>query len=38
VPLSVQPTSNNIRYLRTKRDKLGHILEDVEEPGPEPHP
>ncbi len=26
VPLSVQPNSENIRYLQTKRDRLGHDL------------
>ena len=26
VPLSVHPTSHNIDYLRTKRDRLGHDL------------
>jgi len=34
-PLSTKPNSLNINYLRTKRDKLGHILEDVGEVGPE---
>ncbi len=29
-PLRTTPNSNNVRYLRTKRDKLGHRLEDVE--------
>jgi 3,4-dihydroxy 2-butanone 4-phosphate synthase/GTP cyclohydrolase II len=26
VPLSVQPNSENLRYLQTKRDRLGHDL------------
>jgi len=26
VPLEVAPRPENIRYLRTKRDKLGHLL------------
>lgn len=26
VPIEVQPNSNNERYLKTKRDKLGHII------------
>jgi 3,4-dihydroxy 2-butanone 4-phosphate synthase/GTP cyclohydrolase II len=30
VPLTTDPNSSNIKYLRTKRDKMGHILEDVE--------
>lgn len=27
VPLSVEPNEHNVRYLRTKRDKMGHTLE-----------
>lgn len=27
VPLTASPSTNNIRYLRTKREKLGHLLE-----------
>src|SRR5262249_35088648 len=27
VPLSTPPNSSNVKYLRTKRDKLGHTLE-----------
>ena len=27
VPLQLEPTSCNIEYLKTKRDKLGHLLE-----------
>ena len=27
VPLESQPTSENVRYLETKRDKLGHLIE-----------
>jgi 3,4-dihydroxy 2-butanone 4-phosphate synthase/GTP cyclohydrolase II len=34
VPLSTPPNSNNLRYLRTKRDKLGHTLHGVEGPLP----
>ena len=30
VPLSTPPNSQNLKYLRTKRDKLGHLLGDVE--------
>ncbi len=26
VPLEVRPTSDNLRYLQTKKDKMGHIL------------
>jgi 3,4-dihydroxy 2-butanone 4-phosphate synthase/GTP cyclohydrolase II len=26
VPIEVPPNENNIRYLRTKRDKMGHLL------------
>jgi 3,4-dihydroxy 2-butanone 4-phosphate synthase/GTP cyclohydrolase II len=29
LPLEAEPTSENIRYLRTKKDKLGHILSKV---------
>ena len=28
VPLLIEPTEANARYLRTKRDKLGHLLSD----------
>jgi 3,4-dihydroxy 2-butanone 4-phosphate synthase/GTP cyclohydrolase II len=31
VPVEVQPNQNNIRYLATKRDKLGHILHGLPE-------
>ncbi|MBK7878510.1 MAG: GTP cyclohydrolase II [Planctomycetes bacterium] len=34
VPLSTPPNSQNLKYLRTKRDKLGHTLGDVDE-GPQ---
>jgi len=27
VPIEIPPTEDNIRYLQTKRDKLGHLLE-----------
>ncbi len=38
MPLSIDPNPSNIRYLETKRDKLGHLLQQVEvKPGqPEP--
>ena len=26
LPLSIEPNSRNVKYLRTKRDKMGHIL------------
>jgi 3,4-dihydroxy 2-butanone 4-phosphate synthase/GTP cyclohydrolase II len=29
VPLSITPRKDNIKYLRTKQDKLGHILEII---------
>jgi 3,4-dihydroxy 2-butanone 4-phosphate synthase/GTP cyclohydrolase II len=34
VPLHVLPNAENIRYLRTKQEKLGHLL-DIERPGGE---
>ncbi|HEY7659011.1 MAG TPA: bifunctional 3,4-dihydroxy-2-butanone-4-phosphate synthase/GTP cyclohydrolase II [Actinomycetota bacterium] len=30
VPLETRPTAENIGYLRTKREKLGHLLEHLE--------
>lgn len=32
VPLQTNPTADNIRYLRTKRDRLGHLLEGLDSP------
>ncbi len=32
VPLSTPPNSQNLKYLRTKRDKLGHTLGEVDPP------
>ena len=32
VPLEIAPNPANERYLRTKRDKLGHILGDSPSP------
>jgi 3,4-dihydroxy 2-butanone 4-phosphate synthase/GTP cyclohydrolase II len=26
VPLEVDPNENNLKYLATKRDKLGHLI------------
>jgi len=37
VPLETRPTEENIAYLRTKREKLGHLLENLE-PEPEVAP
>lgn len=28
VPIRVEPNSENLRYLQTKRDRLGHLLDD----------
>ncbi len=30
VPIAVTPKSENLRYLATKRDKLGHLLPDFD--------
>ena len=32
VPLQTTPTKENIGYLKAKREKLGHLLENLEEP------
>ena len=32
MPLEPAPNASNIKYLRTKRDKLGHMLREVELP------
>jgi GTP cyclohydrolase II len=29
VPLEVKPHSGNIEYLRTKKEKLGHLLSEL---------
>jgi 3,4-dihydroxy 2-butanone 4-phosphate synthase/GTP cyclohydrolase II len=29
VPLEVEPTEDNIHYLRTKQEKLGHIFNNI---------
>jgi 3,4-dihydroxy 2-butanone 4-phosphate synthase/GTP cyclohydrolase II len=29
VPIEIEPNRNNVNYLRTKRDKLGHLLKKV---------
>ncbi|HEY7225234.1 MAG TPA: bifunctional 3,4-dihydroxy-2-butanone-4-phosphate synthase/GTP cyclohydrolase II [Micromonosporaceae bacterium] len=31
VPLPVRPHPENVRYLRTKRDRMGHLLEDLDQ-------
>ncbi|MBM3996504.1 MAG: 3,4-dihydroxy-2-butanone-4-phosphate synthase [Planctomycetes bacterium] len=30
LPIKVEPNQHNARYLKTKKDKLGHLLDDVE--------
>ena len=35
VPLQIEPTPENIGYLRTKREKLGHLLDMPAAPGAE---
>ena len=32
VPLQTEPTAENIGYLRTKREKLGHLLDGLSDP------
>jgi 3,4-dihydroxy 2-butanone 4-phosphate synthase/GTP cyclohydrolase II len=32
IPLHAPPNSNNLKYLRTKRDKMGHTLRSVDRP------
>ena len=32
VPLETKPTAQNIGYLRTKREKLGHLLDGLSDP------
>ena len=34
VPLETQPNSSNIKYLQTKREKMGHLLKDVADSTP----
>ena len=36
VPLETRPNAENIGYLRTKREKMGHLLENLVEPGAAP--
>jgi 3,4-dihydroxy 2-butanone 4-phosphate synthase/GTP cyclohydrolase II len=37
VPLETRPTPENLRYLQTKREKLGHLLDGLD-PGERPSP
>ena len=30
VPIQIPPNENNARYLKTKKDKLGHMLDEME--------
>lgn len=30
MPIQIEPNQHNARYLKTKKDKLGHLLDDVE--------
>ncbi|MDO8149707.1 bifunctional 3,4-dihydroxy-2-butanone-4-phosphate synthase/GTP cyclohydrolase II [Isoptericola sp. b515] len=43
VPLAIHPAPDNVAYLRTKRDRMGHDLPNLEpevepRPGTDPHP
>jgi 3,4-dihydroxy 2-butanone 4-phosphate synthase/GTP cyclohydrolase II len=31
VPIQVPPNENNLKYLKTKKDKLGHILDEMDD-------
>jgi 3,4-dihydroxy 2-butanone 4-phosphate synthase/GTP cyclohydrolase II len=31
VPLLIKPNPENIRYLRTKKDRMGHLLEGLDD-------
>jgi GTP cyclohydrolase II len=33
VPLETKPTEENVAYLRAKREKLGHLLSELDERG-----
>jgi 3,4-dihydroxy 2-butanone 4-phosphate synthase/GTP cyclohydrolase II len=35
VALSASPTPENLAYLRAKKDRLGHLLDDIEGPVPD---
>ena len=32
-PLTIHPRPENVRYLRTKRDRMGHLLQGLDEVG-----
>jgi 3,4-dihydroxy 2-butanone 4-phosphate synthase/GTP cyclohydrolase II len=34
VPLLSTPTPENLEYLRTKQQRMGHLLGDLDRPGP----
>jgi 3,4-dihydroxy 2-butanone 4-phosphate synthase/GTP cyclohydrolase II len=36
VPLAIHPAPDNVAYLRTKRDRMGHDLPNLDLPDPEP--
>lgn len=36
VPLETKPTAENLRYLKAKREKLGHLLENLDKEGATP--
>jgi 3,4-dihydroxy 2-butanone 4-phosphate synthase/GTP cyclohydrolase II len=38
VPLTPRPNPHNLRYLRTKRDRMGHHIPDLPGDGPAPRP
>ncbi len=33
VPIQITPNQNNRRYLQTKKDKMGHLLDEIEPSG-----
>jgi 3,4-dihydroxy 2-butanone 4-phosphate synthase/GTP cyclohydrolase II len=37
VPLEIVPNETNVHYLRTKRDRMGHALDEVPPAAGEPH-
>ena len=32
VPIQITPNQNNLRYLQTKKEKLGHLLDEMDQP------